>query len=469
MISIGAVLLAAFMVSPGAADDSDQTTIGTDNLEESPVPGVSDLPPGPPVLGPRHAASGLTMADARRQMLAIATEIDTRKHPPVNWEHWADEYEMCTINLERFTGPWIEPRKVKLNSVIDIKTTHVFEIMRPGLFFGRNPTGLFIIYRQFCPARDRMVNSVVADYWFLDHLKGSGLVPQVFQVSAPLNVATVNAIKGGKIMIEKCTVNPPTFPEIRYIVMENVDGGTLNEFVENPSIADVANIGIEMISALRGLHERNVVHGDAHLGNFLFNRTSGKFMKFIDFERARVFNPVEYQESVCIIERGDEHLAYFFWHSPWEAMRCVVSFRDDVYRVLITMALLLYGEDYQKYFYGLTNINLMGKQLTFDKEHEKIMQEAWKNHRFQGHIFEVPISDELKRVMFWARPFRLTATFSGTLSTDAINLLVPQFNALERHIISLQSPTDGPDYEFLIRTLETIRTIAPNPVGGKPN
>ena len=115
---------------------------------------------------------------------------------------------------------------------------------------------------------------------------------------------------------------------VRFMVMERGVDSADHKVPTN--IGEAANVFAEMITLLRILHDQgNMVHGDAHSGNFVFD--DQKKLKLIDFSRARFVQLPTYPFPTHLLRK---HAMF----SPWEMQGFIGARRDDVFRVVLVFA-----------------------------------------------------------------------------------------------------------------------------------
>jgi hypothetical protein len=327
-----------------------------------------------------------------------------------------------------------------------------------------------LVYRMSCG----MINRVGTDYWFLNHLKDSGLVPRVHAISATLTATQLESTFGGKtqtdgkINMKRCLDG--SVPEVRYILMDRAKGDSVLEQIprtDNGQLAKVpiklaAEITFGMIELLQQIHSHGIVHGDAHFGNFIMK--GNRVVQMIDFEMAKLAR----EENICI-ESPPEEMVATRWSSPWEARGCPLSFRDDIHRVMVCFAAMIYGNDYINYFNALSlkvyNRAAMAEgRKELDPIATRMFNELWIAHRTNGHIFNVDGFDDavtdheldLDRFKKFPRKFVLTKVLQG-MGASRIAEISNKMDKLERYVISI---TERPNYEYIMNLLDEIVELA---------
>ena len=144
-------------------------------------------------------------------------------------------------------------------------------------------------------------------------------------------------------------------PHIRYMIMDKVGPSLKQYMMTRPDgrieFLEAMRLGKEMIQLLKRLHHLNIIHGDAHMGNFAFKSddvpNSGLIL--IDFGRAEFVD-----DETAAKDPTLPHCQLFHPNvAIWEIFGCKVSFRSDVYRAVKMTAMSLYGRSATLYLLGL--------------------------------------------------------------------------------------------------------------------
>ena len=125
---------------------------------------------------------------------------------------------------------------------------------------------------------------------------------------------------------------------INYIVMELIDGQTLNKIIEEEAPMDyrkVIDISKQVAAALRVAHKNKIIHRDVKPHNIMI--TSDGVVKLADFGIARAVNDTTLSTGSKIV--GSVH--YF---SPEQARGNYVDERSDIYSLGIVMYEMLTGK-----------------------------------------------------------------------------------------------------------------------------
>ena len=125
---------------------------------------------------------------------------------------------------------------------------------------------------------------------------------------------------------------------INYIVMELIEGDTLNKIIEKEAPMDyrkVIDISKQVASALRTAHKNKIIHRDVKPHNIMV--TNDGVVKLADFGIARAVNDATLSTGSKIV--GSVH--YF---SPEQARGNYVDERSDIYSLGIVMYEMLTGK-----------------------------------------------------------------------------------------------------------------------------
>lgn len=125
---------------------------------------------------------------------------------------------------------------------------------------------------------------------------------------------------------------------INYIVMELIEGKTLNQIIEEEAPMDyrkVIDISKQVASALRVAHKNKIIHRDVKPHNIMI--TTDGVVKLADFGIARAVNDATLSTGSKIV--GSVH--YF---SPEQARGNYVDERSDIYSLGIVMYEMLTGQ-----------------------------------------------------------------------------------------------------------------------------
>ena len=135
--------------------------------------------------------------------------------------------------------------------------------------------------------------------------------------------------------------------EIRYMIMEKVVGMTWNTFqlrskhgVMHPSQA--IGVGSQVVRIIQYMQNMGIFHNDIHASNVVLRSPDNRVM-LIDFGRAKF---VDNYPSTGVAKTDEFGTAWASaTNSPWEIAGYEQSIRDDLYKVMESMAMSIFGDD----------------------------------------------------------------------------------------------------------------------------
>lgn len=210
--------------------------------------------------------------------------------------------------------------------------------------FPTNNAKVLVKYQSNC-LNPSEVHPLARDFIFLDYLQraGVGASLRALYLSGAVGIPEKETFKTQFAMTrgarESCMWKGGS---VRFMVMER--GGKnlyefAREFPQGRVPLDIAkSIGIKLLEALQKIHAKGIVHNDVHWGNVVFNPEIEGEVMLIDFGRS-FFVPASEPlfKLHAARSRNSPHL------SPWETLGFHPGFRDDVYRALMTVSLLVVG------------------------------------------------------------------------------------------------------------------------------
>jgi serine/threonine protein kinase len=216
----------------------------------------------------------------------------------------------------------------------------------PIPIIGQPSNGVAIKFQMYADSARKY--SVETEFAVLSQTSSSPLFPKVYYLS---NLGSI------VIGIEQ--------KNLRFLAMELLGGSILtllrNYHYKLP-METVASIGIQAVDILETLHGLNLIHGDIHLENILFKVEGGQDLVEINNELISsqiVFG--DYGKSVYYIdpESGqhvdDEPIEFsnernMLFLSPYELGFGSPSRREDIFRLMETLARMIDQETYANYF-----------------------------------------------------------------------------------------------------------------------
>jgi serine/threonine protein kinase len=200
---------------------------------------------------------------------------------PPNSKSWLNEKEYVPPGiLETVNISMLYP------AIYISKKTAVYNI--------KDDTKHVIKYYTFCQDDVDTFDPVVTEATFMKLLEGLDICPKIFHISGPLILDDPNFRNKyyGKVSQTTCD-NYDGKGEydgpIRYMIIEKV-GPSLHQMMKEKGripFRQAIEYGIQMIGLLKILHSKNIIHGDAHIGNFATRLNKPNELMLIDFGRAK--------------------------------------------------------------------------------------------------------------------------------------------------------------------------------------
>ena len=213
-------------------------------------------------------------------------------------------------------------------------------------------------YQIDCPQDNEDIHPILLDYFFLKHLEPLNISPKAHYVSPPSSLANIERRECLKLSLlridditwRSCTRAHPT-STVRFLILDYA-GKSLHSYMmatrtHRVEFGDAMRIAISSIEAIRILHEEGgVVHGDIHAGNICIRPESQFDAAFIDFGKAFLVADMMTDPIEQLREPFSWVHALF---SPWDILGRAPGKRDDVFKILLTVALVMNGPSYTDY------------------------------------------------------------------------------------------------------------------------
>lgn len=253
----------------------------------------------------------------------------------------------------------------------------------------------------------------------------------------------------GKLSYElpKCSSDEGTY--IRYMVMERVSS-TLYHMLSYHGripIPLAAAMTLQVIRLIKAIHQLDVVHGDIHLCNVAIRKKRTKQLVLIDFGLARYGELLD--PSAYATPNIDRPLWCHGFISAWESLGWQSSFRDDIYRAIQMMAILVHGQQYYEQMEAICNqwakqghkqhyLELKSESNFFDTEFRVPTEGGVETHDFRLHSVIEPESSE---TIPWIRQ-RLDDLLSLTRAPRT-PMEKPDYSGIESTLVDLIISTNG--------------------------
>lgn len=292
-------------------------------------------------------------------------------------DYGASSEEISGTVMARLAKDWIDREQrlmrlsklgvplVRANTIEDlhIQNTHrsvrlgkrLFRQLQATIFSIQDIPDALLKYEINCDSLDE-IHPLVREALMLKLLEDSDIAPKLLYLSAPEKFLFPRTVKTdvelgfGELL--KCAANK--ISAVRVIAMEHA-GTSVHDFIQEGSIyhhgaslQQALQVTLDLLRILEVLHARGVAHGDIHPGNVVINESTGK-VKVIDFGRA--FFAVDFAGQPLTIRPAFSYMHCLF--SPWNLLGQRFGFRDDLYKAMHLLAVLLMGETFTKYCTGL--------------------------------------------------------------------------------------------------------------------
>ena len=221
-----------------------------------------------------------------------------------------------------------------------------------------NRPGRVIKYQLNCDLFERKVHPLIREYWYMNEAHAKGLAPAALFLSPPSFACDSQEGKCEfEISSEDYEYCRGRNATLRYLIMEQAAGVSLHQFrrayfVRSEGAVGFKNaisIGAKLLDLVRQLHtEANIVHGDIHTPNVMIDwnsETSNFTLQLIDFGSAF------YKFAEPLPENQVRKSGHYYHHfyTIWQMLGFHWSARDDVLKVLHTIAHLMHPWIYFRY------------------------------------------------------------------------------------------------------------------------
>ena len=336
------------------------------------------------------------------------------------------------------------------------------ELVYPPIFYG-DYTSVFSIksdphkvirYHLHRAPMEGSLDPTVLDYWMLKRIEATNIAPKVYYYSASVDpneydqsgelIALAGPGKTNQTKVQTKEDNKDVKPLVRYAIMEKVGLSIFKYIMSQPderlSFTDAIRLGGQMINILQTLHSLEIVHCDCHMGNFAIHNNK---IVILDFGRAKLIHKTELSDRHSRFEGDFVHSP---WISPWEMQRYIPSYRDDVFRVLLGIALAIYGGSYASYWNHICQLRNVPDTL-----HKPIYDHVIQI-KTTGQIFEIPQLN----ISYPLPPIMLTAfTLQGVVPDIVLEDVRRLFNEIVNEVLNVNIFTK-PNYSIIKSKLLVI-------------
>ena len=195
------------------------------------------------------------------------------------------------------------------------------------------------------------LDQVVVESYFLKLLEEDEIAPKLHFYSGYIPFPESTYQEFNRKVPEITSDGNPTI-HVRYLIMDRMGPSVQHIALHGLDFSDAIYLGREMMLVLRRLHDKDIMHGDTHWGNFVLSSDDSDALMLIDFGRARIISPQDppIECSPIIVDSSNP------FKTKWGMKKCTPSFRDDVYRAIQMVPLMIYGREYYEFLKDLQGL-----------------------------------------------------------------------------------------------------------------
>jgi hypothetical protein len=201
------------------------------------------------------------------------------------------------------------------------------------------------------------IHPILRDYYFLQKLGDTSLVPKVYYISPPTPMIETVTPKTSFAMTraERTECVSKKNRAVRFMIMEHIheDMYALMKRKGAPNLKAALQIMGNLVRGLWEMHSRGIVHGDIHPGNigFVLNKDSKEEGRLVFFDFGSAFH---IEEKVGKPDKDGESMSYIHClYSHWNLEGFRFGFRDDVFKAMMVGAFLMNGPGWMDYCVAL--------------------------------------------------------------------------------------------------------------------
>jgi hypothetical protein len=318
------------------------------------------------------------------------------------------------------------------------------------VFTLQNHPAWVIKYHRHCDGglTDPIDSTVVEAYFLRElHVRLPGYTHRLLYYSASVNEPGIE----GKLEGVGANCANGLRPLVRFMITEQV-GISLATYSDAQGMVPVttaAKLGIQMIRLLQQLHDLNFIHGDGHYGNYAVH---GGDLILIDFGRSRLIDPATsfpdgedtYMPGIVPPAPGVRGRVWcHIFLTQWESRYRKPSYRDDVYRALINVTILIHNANYRPHMgTHCTGIRNAPDVPSRNAREDDYLDYKTNRNMFHGQVLpavDVSLIDRVAGTPLAAHAADVIASFQGTLD-----------------ILRATPIHARPDYDGIVAALERI-------------
>ena len=176
--------------------------------------------------------------------------------------------------------------------------------------------------------------------------------PRVKQISQRFSVSDTGGLPE-EMFSQKCSL-PDVMHTVRFMTQELV-GETLDSVYSSdhkPGVRSAMLIFKRIVHLLRTIHDMGIIHGDVHLGNIAFSAPGDRDISsllLIDFGASSFF-PADFCKDDFLEEYANQYKVEPVLLSVFQLSGYRSGRRDDLYRAVELMGILMTGFDLSSFF-----------------------------------------------------------------------------------------------------------------------
>ena len=249
--------------------------------------------------------------------------------------------------VDAFDGPLVEYVQeilVKEEQLIAVDTTRRLFVRRTSTVFETSDPEVILKYELNCDTL-KSVHPLVREAVILKRIADFDISMKFLYLSSPIKfqlpLTPKTAVKLDIGSIERCAAVEHS--SVRVMALERADRSLDQPSRDGVPVTEALEKTVRVLQLLERLHALDIVHGDIHPGNIVVRRSkSGGELRLIDFGKS-FFN----SDFVGKPEFERSEFAYVHcFYSPWNLKGARFGFRDDLFKTMHVLAVLLMGDPF---------------------------------------------------------------------------------------------------------------------------
>ena len=235
------------------------------------------------------------------------------------------------------------------NVITVMKNAIVRRIVRRTSVLYETRDGMYLKYELNCDAvKSGAMHPLVREYVVQREISDLNISMEILYLSnamkfeLPLTPKTDVSLSPEKLV--ECAKHP--LSSVRLLVMKK-GGQTLDEIAFKNRfgipVKRALDYTIQLLKLIEALHSRDIVHGDIHPGNIV--TLSDGTLRLIDFGKSFFSSDFEGHKEIIYNPLSFVHCLL----SPYNLQGSRFGFRDDLYKALHVLAVLMMGDSFSEY------------------------------------------------------------------------------------------------------------------------